>query len=271
VISTLTDTVIATIAVGSAPDALAVSPDGSKVYVGQNGGDVSVIHTAFKRVSTIPTGGPVRDLAITPDGTTVYVAMEGQGLKKIDTKTNTVTIVSTVTCPEGVVVTPDGKYLYVNYQCFGPGGSPGHDAIGKFDAATGAFIRGITGFPNVGTKITVSPDNRFVWASDLNACSASVYDHKGCPAVPQGVVNVISTATDSLFRSLGSTRRATVAPDGSFVVLGGSQLSLLGGSTSYKGLLNVAGSGSLAVTRGGLKAYAPVPAQDQVQVIDITK
>jgi DNA-binding beta-propeller fold protein YncE len=36
VISTFTDTVIATIAVGSAPDALAVSPDGSKVYVGQN-------------------------------------------------------------------------------------------------------------------------------------------------------------------------------------------------------------------------------------------
>ena len=60
-------------------------------------------------------------------------------------------------------MTPDGKYLYVNYQCLGPGGATGTDAIGKFDGATGAFLRGITGFPNVGAKITVTPDSRFIW------------------------------------------------------------------------------------------------------------
>ena len=38
------------------------------MYVGQNGGDVSVIDTATKEVTTIRSGAPVRDLAITPDG-----------------------------------------------------------------------------------------------------------------------------------------------------------------------------------------------------------
>lgn len=269
VISTATDTVVAVVHVGSGPDALAVSPDGTKVYVGQNGGDVSVINTA-KTVSTIAAGSPVRDLAITPDGTKLYLAMEFSGLAKIDTATNTVSTISTIVCPEGVAVTPNGLFLYVNYQCFGPGGSSGHDAIGKFDVSTDTFVKGIIGFPNVGSKITVSRDGKRVWASNADACSNPAYDHVGCPVVPQGVVNVISTATDTLVQSLGSTGRVGFAPNNSFAALGGSQLMLLKPSIGFLGLLNVAGSGSIAVTPNGRKAYVPVPSANGVTIITIS-
>jgi len=271
VIDTATDSVTLIVIVGAKPDALAVSPDGSKVYVGQNIADVSVIDTATKQVTTIPTGGPVRDLAITPDGTKVYLAMEYLGLKKIDTSTNAVSTVSTIQCPEGVAVTPDGRFAYVNYQCYGPGGHSGHDAVGKFDVATDTLLKGITGFPNVGEKIAISPDGAQVWTSDENGCSASRFDHIGCPVVPQGVVNLISTATDTFVQSMAAAGRVTVAPDNSFVVLGGSQLQLVTPAMSLIGTINIPGSGSMAVTADGTKAYAPIPSQNAVAVISITK
>jgi len=270
VISTKTDIVVATVPVGFEPDALAVSPDGSFVYVGQHGGDVSVINTATKAVSTISAGTPVRDLALTPDGSKLYLAMEFSGLKKVDTSTNSVAPVSSITCPEGVAVTPDGKYLYVNYQCFGPGGSSGHDAIGKFDVASDALIKEIVGLPNVGSKITVSRDGKRVWASNVDACSSPSYDHLGCPVVPQGVINVIDTSTDTLIESLAAVGRVAFAPRNSFVSVGGPQLLLLKPSTALIGVVSLAGSGSMAVTRNGEKAYVPVPGSDQVTVLSIS-
>jgi len=271
VISTATDTVTSTVSVGSGPDALAVSPDGSKVYVGQSGGEVSIIDTATKTVSTISTGGPVHDLAITPDGAKVYLAMEFAGLKKITTSNNLVTTVSSILCPEGVAVTPDGQFLYVNYQCGGPGGTAGHDAIGKFDVATDSFIKSITGLPNVGTKIAVSPNGARVWATDADACINPFYDHKNCPVVPQGVVNVIATKTDELQRSMGVPGRVAFFPGNSFTVLGGAQLLILNKSMLPVGLIDIAASGSLAVTPDGKKAYAPVPNQNAVKLITVSE
>jgi DNA-binding beta-propeller fold protein YncE len=181
-----------------------VSPDSSKVFVGQQTANVSVINTATKAVSTIVTGGPVRDLTITPDGSTVYLAMEFSGLRKIDTASNGVSAVSSIVCPEAVAVTPDGARLYVNYQCGGPGGSAGHDAIGIFDAASGAFLGSITGLPNVGAAIAISPDGTQLWANGYDACSSPAYDHVGCPFVGSGVVNIVDTGTNTRIGSIGS-------------------------------------------------------------------
>jgi YVTN family beta-propeller protein len=270
VISTATDTVTATVSVGSQPDALAVSTDGSKVYVGQNGGDVSVIDTATKTVSTISAGTPVRDLALTPDGTKLYLAMEFSGLKEVNTTTNAVTTVSNIACPEGVAVTPNGKFLYVNYQCGGPGGTSGHDAIGKFLVSKNKLIKGITGFPNVGSKIIVSPDGKRVWATDGDACINPVYDHVGCPVIPQGVVNVLSTATDKLVQSLGAPGRVGFSPSDSFVALGGPQITLLTPAIGFIGLVSLPGSGSVAVTPDGTKLYLPVPSANAVTIINVS-
>ncbi len=104
VIDTATDTVIATILpVGLDPTGVAVSPDGSKVYVTNNVstvspfGTVSVIDAATNTVSaTISVGFLPEGVAVSPDGSKVYVANNssfnpGTGtVSVIDTATNTV-------------------------------------------------------------------------------------------------------------------------------------------------------------------------------------
>src|SRR5204862_4011269 len=68
VIDTATNTVVATIPVGVAPNGIAITPDGTRAYVTDDGSDtVSVIDTTTNTViGTIPVGvGPVA-VAITP-------------------------------------------------------------------------------------------------------------------------------------------------------------------------------------------------------------
>ena len=61
VIDTATQTVVATVPVGSLPCGVAVTPDGALVYVANAGGDtVSVIDTATNTVvATVPVGSPI--------------------------------------------------------------------------------------------------------------------------------------------------------------------------------------------------------------------
>jgi YVTN family beta-propeller protein len=68
VIDTVTNTVVATIPVGTNPHGVAVSPDGSKVYVtNTNGYTVSVIATATNTVvATIPVGVIPIGVVVTP-------------------------------------------------------------------------------------------------------------------------------------------------------------------------------------------------------------
>ena len=62
--------------VGSGPYGVAVSPDGTKVYVANdNSNTVSVIDTATNTVTaTVPVGSYPSGVAVSPDGTKVYVA-----------------------------------------------------------------------------------------------------------------------------------------------------------------------------------------------------
>jgi YVTN family beta-propeller protein len=75
VISMATNTVVATIPVGSNPLGVAITPDGEFVYVTNSGaGTVSVISTASNTVvATMPVGSNPLGVAITPDGEFVYV------------------------------------------------------------------------------------------------------------------------------------------------------------------------------------------------------
>ena len=72
VIDTATNTLVATIPVGTIPFAVAVTPDGTHVYVANEGSNnVSVIGTATNTVvKTIPVGKNPVGVAVTPDGTT---------------------------------------------------------------------------------------------------------------------------------------------------------------------------------------------------------
>ena len=103
--------------VGSNPIAVAVSPDGTKVYVtNYESNNVSVIDTATNTViSTVDVGARPGGIAVSPDGTKVYVTNEfSSNVSVIDTATNAV--IATVDVGNslwGVAVSPDGSKVYV--------------------------------------------------------------------------------------------------------------------------------------------------------------
>jgi YVTN family beta-propeller protein len=119
VIATATNTVVATVSVGTTPFGVAITPDGTHVYVANNvaqDATVSVIATATNTVvATIPVGSRVVWVAITPDGTHAYVTnQDANTVSVIATATNTVVAtVSVGSGPVGVAITPDGTHAYV--------------------------------------------------------------------------------------------------------------------------------------------------------------
>jgi gliding motility-associated-like protein len=123
-VSTSTLQVLATITVGLNPYGVAVSPDGSLLYVvnsyagaGANTqGSVSVVNIAtYAVVATIPVGNDPIGIGLSPDGARAYVTNTTSGTVSV---INTVTksVVATVTIggsPVGISVSLDNSKVYV--------------------------------------------------------------------------------------------------------------------------------------------------------------
>jgi YVTN family beta-propeller protein len=178
VIDTATNTVIATIPAGGfVLTGVAVTPDGSKVYVansgGGNGNTVSVIDTATNMVTTtIPVGSDPIGVAVTPDGSTVYVANSGGGngntVSVIDTATNIVTTtipVGRAPFALGVFIQPPPRFAGTpgNANCYGPETSSlylcgAHPRYGSKRMVAGALTTGSSGWSICGCHRTIQAD-----------------------------------------------------------------------------------------------------------------
>jgi YVTN family beta-propeller protein len=151
--------VIATIPVGYLANGIAVTPDGSEVYVakdvaGTTGypvpGIVSVIDTMTNTVvgSPIPVGSDPYGIAITPDGSKVYVTNEADNtVSVIDTATNMVVAV----LPVGGAPIGFGVFIQPRFA-----GTPGnrechHKSISALTRTFGGLNRATIalGFPTV--------------------------------------------------------------------------------------------------------------------------
>jgi YVTN family beta-propeller protein len=129
VINTSTNAVVSTITVGSQPLGVAITPDGTKVYVANDASaTVSVINTATNAViKTITLGTPGNPdpigVAVSPDGSVVFISSGFPGPNNLvyviatatDTVTATINIGNNVN-PWGVAFTPDGSLAYVARQ-----------------------------------------------------------------------------------------------------------------------------------------------------------
>lgn len=107
--------VVATVSVGTGPEAIVVSPDSSLVYVAAEN-TVSVIDAGTMTVTAnIPVSGDPFSIAISPNGETLFVPdYSGNTVAVVDTATKTVTTRITVgTAPDCVAVSPDGQWVYV--------------------------------------------------------------------------------------------------------------------------------------------------------------
>jgi YVTN family beta-propeller protein len=112
-----TNTVVATIPVGSGPGWTVVSPDSSTVYViNDTDGTVSVINASTNTVTSVITVGSLpAQGGISPDGKTLYVLNEAaDNVAIISTASNTVTGTFKIgKHGDGLAVSPDGKELYL--------------------------------------------------------------------------------------------------------------------------------------------------------------
>lgn len=134
VIDTATNTVtVPSVIVGNQPEAIAISPDGSKVYVANSQGTdsrISVISTATNTVTTtIPLSGDRRfpiAIGFTPDGRKAYIANRTGSagnfgtVSVVDVATDSYLgnpiPIGANTGPSSVGISPDGTRAYVGTE-----------------------------------------------------------------------------------------------------------------------------------------------------------
>jgi YVTN family beta-propeller protein len=260
VINTANDNFTATVPVGTGPEGVAASPDGTKIYVTNinYGGlsTVSVIDTATNKVTaTVPVGQKYGSfgVAVTSDGTNAYVAdRDINCVSVIDTGTNTV--IATIPVgkgPLGVAVNTDGTKVYVTNR--------DSNTISIIDTATnkvtatvpvGLGPRGVAVNPN-GTKI-------FVTNGESNN------------------VSVIDTAKNTVKASVtvGSYPfGVAVSPDGTKVYVANNLnncVSVIDAATNTVTTTVPVGSSpyGVAVTSDGTKVYVANSDSNSVSVID---
>ncbi|WP_130292575.1 Hsp70 family protein [Pseudonocardia sediminis] len=169
VLDTSDNSVVATIPVRTRPYALAVTPDGSKVYVpNHDSGTVSVIDTATDRVSAeIAVAPNPHWIAFSPDGSRAYAANhESNLITVLNTTDNSVLAeVPVGTSPHSVAVNPSKPLVAnVNYDSA---------SVSMIDTDTNEVVATVP----VGTNpqaIAWSPDGRFAYTANLKDNTVSV-------------------------------------------------------------------------------------------------
>jgi YVTN family beta-propeller protein len=195
VISTASNTRIATLSVPSGPVGIAVTPDGSSAFVTKEQGNaVGIIDTATNTVeaTSIPVGAIPTAVAVTPDGAFVYVVnlvtFSGNGtVSVISTATNAVVATVPVgSVPDGIAManmsTPFSnltiKGLTVNQNGFAENGSfsLGAGSTG-IDLAHQPFTVIVDGFSLTipgGSFKQVGGNMHFVFNGTINGAPVSV-------------------------------------------------------------------------------------------------
>jgi len=178
VFDTETAKVTATIRTPAEPTGLALTGDGSLLYVTCAGpqGKICVIDTReAKLLRTLPAGHTPTAPVLSPDGEFLYVCNRFDNeVSVINTRQGKrVTEIPALCEPVAAAITPDGKWLYVGNLL--PHGSAKADSVAcnvsVIDAGKNAFGRDIP-LPNGSTGLhglIVSPDGRFVFASHILA------------------------------------------------------------------------------------------------------
>jgi YVTN family beta-propeller protein len=121
-ISTATNTFVASILVGNNPTGIAVSPNGLSVYVTNNASDTVSVFGAGNLTPTVttivlPAGSGPYSVAFTPDGAFAYVVNRGDHrVSVINTATQSVVgapITPNCFFSDQIAITPDGTKAYV--------------------------------------------------------------------------------------------------------------------------------------------------------------
>ncbi len=232
ILNTITNqTLPNTISPNNDPVGVAVSPDGSRVYVTNYGsGTVSVISTATNTeiMPPIPAGSSPYGVVVSPDGSTIYVT---------NTLLGSVTPINTFTGqalpgiavrfgPKGIAISPDGSRLYVANSV--------DNSVSVINTSNNFTIT----IPTVNGKdpygLSVSPDGKRVYVANVVSDNVTVIDA------------VSNTVGDYIPVGSGPYTTA-VSPDGSKVYVSNSG-SLSGSGPLPPGTVSVIDPGNDHVT-----------------------
>ncbi|MFJ7955793.1 IPT/TIG domain-containing protein [Streptomyces sp. NPDC096319] len=254
-VDTATGSTVATIAVGSAPTGVALTPDGSQAWVANGASDsVSVIDTATNSVAaTVAVGRTPQSVAISPDGGRAYVVRtaDAGGVDVIDTSSLAVTAtIAAGDFPDIAGLSPDGGRLYV--------GNFSSRTVSVIDTASNT----VTATVPVGDAagLAVSPDGAHVYVADYNDSRLSVID--------------TATATVTATVPVGSLpQNVAVSPDGGLVYVanrGGNSVSVVDTATNTVVATVPTGAGTSGVLADpdGTRVYATNTFVNTMSVID---
>jgi YVTN family beta-propeller protein len=245
-----TNTALKPITVGRDPRAMAITPDGTTIYVtNYQSGTVIPIRTATDTaLAPIRVGGNPWAIAITPDGKTAYVA---------DTKSGMVTPIRTATdtalapirvgrYPQAIAITPDGRTAYVLND--GPG------TVTPIRTATDTALAPIK-VPAGSFDMEITPDGTTIYVLDL-----------GSSQNQEGMVVPIRTATNTALRPIPighawpSTISIAITPDSrtAYVANAGTGTVIpirTATDTALAPIRLADGAGPIAITPDGRTAY----------------
>ena len=220
-----------TLTLPSAARSVAMTRDGRKLYVGSDVEGIMAVDTEHDRVEEriLPTGGPVSGVAVSADAQKLFLAMRPAGLTRISTSTGESKLLSGIACPVSDGIDPDGRELYVSYQCGGPGGRKGHDALEIYDVGSERVLAAISGPPLVGAELSFAPNEAMVLVGGMDACLSPLYDHAGCPFVPSKVFHLFRSTDRKFVKTIAmpvEVSAGVFAPDGKRVVMSGGSLAV---------------------------------------------
>jgi YVTN family beta-propeller protein len=227
------DTPETLIPVGVNPEGLAVSPDGSQVWVADTGpqtglpslGAISVVSTATDKVTAtlkLSVTDP-RQIAFSPSGGTAYVTTSAGVLVYNTASDRLVTLIPGLGDPEGVTVAPNGTVYVTNTE---------QNVVDVISPATNRVTRTIA----VG---------QLPWQMAITSSGGTLYVADG----DSDAVSVINTATNAVTSTIavsGDPVSVALTPDGSRLWVGG----LTSGNVSVIDTSNDAIVGSFAVGYG---------------------
>ncbi|SEH61361.1 VCBS repeat-containing protein/40-residue YVTN family beta-propeller repeat-containing protein [Mycolicibacterium rutilum] len=200
------NSVIATPEVGEGPQAVVISPDGTRAYVANADGDsVTVLNTAdHSTVGTITVGDRPVALALDSTGSVLYVANAGDGsVVAVDTASLTVGAPIAIGAePTGIAVSPDGAFVFTTNT---------NDTLTIIDVASGET----TSIEVDPLGIATSADGRFVYLANADESALTIIDRQTGDQVdvvvgdtPSGVV--VSPTGDRVYVTVSGDDRVAV-------------------------------------------------------------